>query len=135
MGTGKKVVTPPARREVARSLRVEHSISERRAASLSGSHRSTVRYKISRKDDVRLRGRLLELAALRPLQGYDFFWRILRREGYLVNRKRVLRLYREERLALRKKPRKKLVAAAAREKPVNPQAPHQRWRWISCAMR
>lgn len=53
--------------------------------------------------------------------------RKLRREGFKVNRKRVRRLYREERLMVRRKPRKKLVAAVPREKPVAPERPNLRW--------
>ena len=127
MGPGKKVVTSPARREVARAFRAEFSLSERRASSLARAHRSTVRYQSRRRTDPRILRRLLELAALRPRYGCELLWLQLRREGFLVNRKRILRLYRLERLSLRKKPRKKLVAAVQRVREESVTAPGQRW--------
>ncbi len=127
MGLGKKVVTSPARREVARAFRAEFSLSERRSSSLALAHRSTVRYQSRRRTDPRILHRLLELAALRPRYGCELLWLQLRREGFLVNRKRILRLYRLERLSLRKKPRKKLVAAVQRVREESVTAPSQRW--------
>jgi putative transposase len=61
--------------------------------------------------------RLRELAADRPRYGYRRVTILLRREGWLVNAKRVYRLYREEGLTVRVKRRKKL-ASHARVRPV-----------------
>lgn len=58
-----------------------------------------------------LRKRICELAAQRRRFGGFRIWRLLRREGRKVNRKRVRRLYNEERLSLRLKRRKKQAAA------------------------
>jgi putative transposase len=127
MGTGKKVVTLPARREVASEIRARFEMSERRSTSLSLLNRSTARYASVRREDPVLIGRLLELAAQRPRHGYDLLWLQLRREGFLVNRKRLHRLYRREKLSLRAKPRKKLVAAAHRVREAPPTRPSQRW--------
>jgi len=121
------VVTSPARREVARTFRAEFSLSERRSAPLARAHRSTVRYQSRRRTDPRILHRLLELAALRPTNGCDLLWLQLRREGFPVNRKRILRLYRLERLSLRKKPRRKLVAAVQRSREERLTEPNQRW--------
>lgn len=127
MGAGKKVVTSPARREVSTAIRVQFELSERRATRLALAHRSTVRYQARRKTDPRLQQRLLELAAQRPRHGCDLLWLQLRREGFAVNRKRILRLYRLERLGLRQKPRKKLIAAAQRSRELAATGPTQRW--------
>jgi len=54
--------------------------------------------------------RLRELAAARPRFGYKRLTGLLRRDGYLINHKRVWRLYQEEFLCVRRKRRKKLVA-------------------------
>ena len=54
-------------------------------------------------------------------------WLQLRREGFAVNRKRILRLYRLEQLGLRKKSRKKLVSAIRRSRETAVTAPSQRW--------
>jgi putative transposase len=127
VGAWKKVVTSQARREVAMAFRERFELSERRATGLALAHRSTARYQSRRREDSKIRRRLLELAALRPRHGCDLLWLQLRREGFAVNRKRILRLYRLERLALRQKPRKKLVAAARRSRETAATAPTQRW--------
>jgi len=121
------VVTSQARREVAVAFRERFELSERRATRLALAHRSTVRYGSRRREDPRIRRRLLELAAQRPRHGCDLLWLQLRREGFAVNRKRILRLYRLEQLGLRKKPRKKLVAAIRRSRETAVTAPSQRW--------
>jgi putative transposase len=127
LGLGKKVVTLPARREVAIEIRARFDVSERRSIDLALLHRSTARYRTKRQEDPVMTGRLLELAAQRPRHGYDLLWRQLRREGFVVNRKRLLRLYRREKLSLRTKPRKKLVAAVKRVREAPATRPAQRW--------
>lgn len=121
------MVTLPARREVASFFRASWSLSERRSCSLAKVQRSSVRYKPRRVVDPRFRDRLLALAALYPRYGYELLTKKLRREGLLVNEKRVRRIYLLEGLKLRSKPRKKLVAAAPREKGVTPDVPNRRW--------
>jgi len=54
-----------------------------------------------RGDDSGLRARLRELATAKPRWGYQQLHILLRREGYVVNHKRVLRLYREEGMLVR----------------------------------
>jgi len=70
--------------------------------------------------------RLLALAALRPRFGYRRLGVLLRREGHVVNHKRVYRLYRAAGLALRRK-RRKRVASAARVVPPPPMRANQGW--------
>jgi putative transposase len=48
------------------------------------------------RDDTAIRMRLRELAQARPRFGYLRLHVMLRREGWVVNRKRVRRIYREE---------------------------------------
>ena len=78
-----------------------------------------------RPDEEALRRRLRELAAQRPRFGYRRLAALLRREGWSVNHKRVHRLYRLERLSLRRKARKRL----RRETPplVVAERVNQRW--------
>lgn len=121
------MVTPQARREVVCFFRDGWLLSERRSCELASIARSTQRYLRRRREDPRLRERLLALAGLRPRYGYEMLTKLLRREGFAVNFKRVRRIYREERLLLRSKPRRKLVSAALREKPVTPDTPNRRW--------
>jgi putative transposase len=70
-----------------------------------------VRYEARRGDDEPVRTRLRELAALRKRFGYRRLGLLLRREGVVVNHKRVYRLYREEGLSLRRRKRKRLTSA------------------------
>lgn len=121
------MVTSSARREVVRFFRESWSLSQRRGCELAGVCRSSVRYQRCRGDDTKLRTRLCELAGLYPRYGYEMLAKLVRREGIVANVKRVRRLYREEGLMLRRKPRKKLVAAAPREKSVAPDGPNKRW--------
>lgn len=121
------MVTLPARREVASYFRESWHISQRRSCQLAAVARSTIRYRSTRQDDPKLLARLLALARSYPRYGYPLLWKKLRREGFLVNIKRIRRLYNREGLKLRSKPRKKLIAAAPREKSPTPSGPNLRW--------
>ncbi len=121
------MVTLSARRQVASYFREEWSFSQRRSCQLATVARSSARYRSKRQEDAKLLARLLDLAALYPRYGYSMLTKKLRREGHRVNVKRIRRLYLREGLKLRTKPRKKLVAAAPREKSPTPNAPNRRW--------
>ena len=58
--------------------------------------------------------------------GYRRIHVLLRREGWSINHKKVYRIYREEDLAVRTKPRKKL-AARPRVPLERAEAPNQQW--------
>jgi putative transposase len=70
--------------------------------------------------------RIRDLAAVRVRYGYRRLHVLLQREGWLVNHKRVYRLYREEGLSLRLKTRKKRISTLRVPQPA-PTAPNQRW--------
>jgi putative transposase len=108
-------------------LRERFAFSERHACELVGVGRSTVRYQPQRhSDDGPLRQRLHELAGERPRFGYRRLHALLRREGVVVNHKRIARLYRLDGLAVRRRGRKR-VAQQARGRPATPGAPNQQW--------
>jgi len=88
----------------------DYVISERRACRLVMLHRSVCRYRAHGRDDRALRLRLKELAYARPRYGYRRLTTLLQREGWLVNHKRVHRIYREEELMVRTKRRKRRTA-------------------------
>ncbi len=67
-------------------------MSERRACRVVGADRNCVRYLARRLDDAGSRARLKEAAAERRRFGYRRLYLLLRREGQLVNKKRVHRL-------------------------------------------
>jgi transposase InsO family protein len=69
-------------------------------------------------DEV-LRRRLCEIAATYVRYGYRRLTVLLRREGWKVNAKRIYRLYREERLIVRTKQRRKI---ARRQRVARPMA-------------
>jgi putative transposase len=78
-------------------------MSERRACRVIGINRTSVRYRATRPDDGALRERLKALAQERRRFGYRHLHVLLLQEGHAVNRKRVQRLYREERLTVRRR--------------------------------
>jgi putative transposase len=90
-------VSPSRRRQAVAHLKRRHRVSERRACSLVGQHRSTNRH---RPDpgvfERRLVARLHELANDHPQEGYKTIHRRLRWEGWRVNHKRIERLWRKE---------------------------------------
>jgi putative transposase len=63
--TSRKVVTPVARRTAVAVVREARGISQRRACSVLGADRSSVRYRRRRADDAAERARLKALAAER----------------------------------------------------------------------
>lgn len=119
------MVAPDSKRQAVRYTREAHGLSERRACAIVGLRRSVWQYK-SRRDDSALLERMRQLATERPRFGYRRLWAMLRREGTLVNRKRVYRLYRQEGLKIRKRSRKRL-AAVPRTPPSSPLFANQRW--------
>ena len=120
------MVTPSERRAAASFLEENFEMSQRHACRLVGHARSTQRYELRREDVPLLRERLVHLAEQRPRFGYPRLHILLVREGFMVNRKRVYRLYRAAGLKLRAKRRKR---AAPREKrPMIPAAgANQSW--------
>jgi putative transposase len=120
------VVTPAARREAAAYLRSTYEMSERRACRLISADRTSVRYQARRADDGALRERLKALAQERRRFGYRRLHVLLRREGHAVNKKRVQRLYREEKLTVRRRGGRK--RALGERRPIDtPQTANQRW--------
>jgi putative transposase len=97
------MVGPVACREACLHLRAAFGMSERRACRLIDADRTSVRYRSKRPADTELRARLRDLAHERRRFGYRRLHVLLRREGHAVNRKRIYRLYREERLTVRRR--------------------------------
>lgn len=71
-------------------------------------NRATARYEVIKKDkDSNLRSRMRELSEQRKRFGAPRLHVLLKQEGLVINHKRTERIYREERLALRKCKQKK----------------------------
>ena len=120
------MVTPAARREAVAHLQVAYEVSERRACSALGADRTSVRYRSSLPDDATARTRLRELAAIRRRFGYRRLHVLLTREGIVMNHKKLRRLYREERLQVRRRNGRKR-ALGTRSPMAIPQGADQRW--------
>jgi putative transposase len=120
------MVTPAARRQAVAHACEVHGMSQRRACSIIGADRSTVRYCRRRPDDDALRQRLRALAAERRRFGYRRLHVLLDREGTHVNHKKLRRLYAEERLQVRRRGGRKR-ALGTRAPLALPQGRNQRW--------
>jgi putative transposase len=120
------MVTPAAHREAAAYLQSTYEMSQRRACRVIDTDRTSVRYQATRPDDAALRERLKALAQERRRFGYRRLHVLLRREGQVVNRKRVQRLYREERLTVRRRGGRKR-AIGTRRPLETPLVANQRW--------
>src|SRR5262244_1813557 len=120
------MVTPAARRAAVAHAITTFGVSQRRACKVIGAERSSMRYRHRRPDDGEVRVRLRELAAVRRRFGYRRLQILLRREGTHMNHKKLRRLYREERLQVRRRGGRKR-ALGSRAPIVLPQGPNQRW--------
>lgn len=120
------MVTPAARRGAVAHLVDAHGMSERRACRVIGADRSSVRYAATRPDDGELRERLRAVAQERRRFGYRRLHVLLRREGMAVNRKRVQRIYVEEKLQVRRRGGRKR-ALGTRAPMAVPDVPNARW--------
>jgi putative transposase len=80
----------------------EKRYSQRRACGLVGLQPKTYRYRSKRSGDEELRARLRELASQRRRFGYRRLGLLLARQGIRLNHKKLYRLYKEERLSVRK---------------------------------
>jgi putative transposase len=120
------VVTPARKRKVVAHLVNAHGMSERRACKAIGCCRMTMRYQTTRADDASIRQRMKAIALERRRFGYRRLHVLLKREGYVINHKRLFRLYREEKLAVRRRGGRKR-AIGTRAPMLVPIAPNDRW--------
>lgn len=102
-------------------------VKVQRACHLAQFSRTSWYRRSTAKDQGPLRLRIRELAHARPRFGAQRIWVLLRREGWLVNRKRVRRLYRLEGLQLRMRVRRRKHIALHRGPAPLPIGPTERW--------
>src|SRR5499433_808049 len=126
-GAAKKRLRPVRRRELAGWFHVTFQVSCARACRLAQFSRAAW-YRPSRaRDQSGLRLRIRELAQARPRFGYLRIWVLLRREGWVVNRQRVRRLYRLDGLQVRMRVRRRKHLALHRGPALVPAGPTERW--------
>lgn len=100
-------MSPSAKRAATVDLQQRFTVSERRACAVLEQPRSTQRYQgRPRTDEAALCRELRALVRKRPRFGYRRLTAVLRRDGWVVNRKRVHRLCRKEGLKVRRTLRK-----------------------------
>lgn len=120
------MVTPVQRRAVVTDAQASRSLPLARVCRYLGVQRALVRYVVRRVPPPALCARLRELAVAKPRWGSPrLTWR-LRRDGWMVNHKRIERLVRVEHLLVGQRPRRKRVATARVPAPV-PSRPDERW--------
>jgi putative transposase len=102
-------------------------VSVRRACRAVPVNRSTYHYRSKRTGQAPLIKRIKEIAETRVRYGYRRIHILLRREGWLVNAKRVCRLYREMGLQLRNKTPKRRVTAKLRDGRAAATTPNEVW--------
>ena len=110
-----------------RAIRAALTISERRACEIAKCNRRMFRYVSTRlTDDAPLRKRLEELAAERRRFGYRRLHVLIRREGIIVNIKRIRRIYSAANLQVRKRLRRRVALGRGTPAPIV-SALNERW--------
>lgn len=117
----------------------EHGVSQRRACVALDIDRSSVRYKSVRPDDTHLREAMKKVACERRRFGFTLPGRrmdtfaengrihvMLEGEGIFMNQKQLQRLYREEKLQVRKRGGRKR-ALGTRRPMILPSRTNERW--------
>jgi putative transposase len=107
-------------------LQQQHGYSQRRACRLINCNRVSARHISRRGDDMVLRKAMAQLAEQKPAWGYRLLHGALRLDGWHLNHKKAHRLYREEKLALRKKAKKRFKYEV-RGQVQAPTSPGQLW--------
>ena len=102
------MISPDRRREAVRQVIEVLGVSERRACRVIGQPRGTQRSKkLAANDEEQLRERVVNLASQYGRYGYRRVTALLQAEGWLVNHKRVERIWRQEGLKVpRKQPKR-----------------------------
>jgi putative transposase len=107
-------------------MKTDHGLSERRACGLMEITRRSFRREAAPDRNQELRERLRALAEERRRWGCPLLYRVLRREGWRINHKRIERLYREEGLSLRRRRRRKRLSHLRVVRPL-PSGANQAW--------
>jgi putative transposase len=94
---------------------------------LVAANRATVQYQPRALPDDGLAQRLAVLALRHPRYGYRRIWALLRREGWVVNRKRVHRLWRAAKLQVLKPRRRRRRAGVSASAPTQAAHPGHVW--------
>jgi putative transposase len=119
------VVSAPARRELVRWMSSK-GLSERRSLKVAKMSASALRYQPREDRNGELREKILALAHRHRRYGVGMIHLKLGQAGWRVNYKRVERLYRLEKLQVRRRKRKK-VPVGERQPLARPSSANQVW--------
>lgn len=104
-----------------------YGLSHRRSCRLAGISRTVDKYSASEQNQPLLQ-RIRELAFEHIRYGYRRIWALLRREGWIVNMKRVRRLWKLNELQVpKRKPKRKRVGQSPQHYPHKALAPNHVW--------
>jgi len=120
------VVKPADRREAVGYIQQTYPISQRRACRLMRLSKSSYHYESRPSNDDALRQRLKELSRKHRRWGVDTFTYLLHREGWTDNHKRIYRVYREEKLQVKRRRRRKQPRERGEPLP-KPDRAHEVW--------
>ena len=119
-------MTPAAKREAVAHAQAVFGLSERGACGIISVSRRVNGYASRRPDDGALRVRLRDLASERRRIGYRRLGYLLASEGITPNHNKLLRIYREEGLKVRRRSGRKR-ALGTRAPMTGPLGLNQRW--------
>ena len=119
-------MTPAARKEAVEFACSNFPMSLRRACGLMQIQMSSYYYRHRPRPDEALRAALKEAAAKRRRWGYRMLAVLMERQGFKDNLKRIYRVYREEKLQVKIRRRRK-TARWRGDKPVPATRPNERW--------
>jgi len=108
-------------------MRAQYQLAIVRSCRLAGLSRAAWYKRSVANDQSALRMRIRDIAHRRPRFGYQRIHVMLRREGWLVNKKRVRRLYRLDGLQLRMRVRRRKHMCLHRGVVPQAQRTHERW--------
>lgn len=117
---------PAARREAVKFLCSDFAVSLRRACGLMRLRTSSWYHRPRPRTDEALRAALRRVAERRRRWGYRMLANVLRREGFCDNLKRIHRVYREEKLQVKVRKRRK-TARWRGPKPLPASRRNERW--------
>ena len=120
-----KVVAPDEKREAVVPVVAIHGVSQLRACEVLAVDRSGVRYRCIRPDDAAERSATKAVAAERRRFGYRRIHIMLERQGIVMNLKKLRRLYREEKLQVRKRGGRKRALGTRDRKSTRLNSSHQ----------
>ena len=99
------MVSPAQKKKACEYLQKKYKISQRLSSAYLSLCRSTLRYKQRENDDEYWMEKIRTLARKHPRFGYRRITALLKQQGFVVNRKKVYRLW--QILAMQVKPRKR----------------------------